>query len=202
MEDDEDRWYGVFQGYRPHGDGVEALFANVPDAGNYAARIRAICAASYHDNWARDGYFVVRRPRPASAKELTALGHELLDGLRLLCKAARHDGRTLGSLFSGVTGVEVVSPERFDRKHPYHIDVINAVNDVLRRRRNYNDRIVQLREGFYSVACDFWLSYYLQWPYYQSWLPHDVFRPYFDLWASGHHCSVQPGSLWLAPDAS
>jgi hypothetical protein len=201
VEDDEDRWYGVFQGYRPHGDGVEEVFVGVPDAEQYAARFREVCAASYHDDWARDGYFVVRCPRPALEAELVALGGELLDGLRVLAKAAGRDGRPLLSLLSGVGGAEVVPSSAFPTKHPHHIDVVYAAGDVLPGRGDYGNRIVQLREGFYSVACDFWLSHFLQWPYYQDWLRRDVFRPYFGLWARGYRCSVQPGVMQLAPDA-
>lgn len=197
--DDEDRWYGVFQGYRPHGDGVEEVFAGLPDADEYVARIKAVCAASYHDDWARDGYFVVRRPRPATEDELLALGRELLDGLRVLARAAGRESRRLLSLLPTSAAVEVFPAEAFDRKHPDHLDVLDEVRSAM-PPRDFGDRVIQLREGFYSVACDFWLAYYLQWPYYRGRVPQDVFRPYFDLWARGYRCAVQGGSLRLARD--
>ena len=59
---DEDRWFGIFQGYRPRGDCVEEVFAGVPDAPEKAARLRLDCRAAFHPDWTRDAYFVVRTP--------------------------------------------------------------------------------------------------------------------------------------------
>jgi hypothetical protein len=92
MVDDEDQWFGVFQGYRPHGHGVEAVFAGLPEAGDYAERVRAVCRAAFHPGWAQDAYFVVRTPRPATDSELLTLGQELLRGLRLIAVLATLGG--------------------------------------------------------------------------------------------------------------
>ncbi len=40
---DEDRWFGVFQGYRPHGEGAEEVFAGFPDAAEYVERLQSVC---------------------------------------------------------------------------------------------------------------------------------------------------------------
>jgi hypothetical protein len=197
--DDEDRWYGVFQGYRPHGDGVEEVFAELPDAADYAERLRSVCRATFHDGWARDAYFVVRTPLPASDEELAGFGNELLSGLRLLALLATLSGRRdLHEYLGGVSGAVVVPPGGADRRHEDHQFVHEAVGDILHSLYEYSHRAVQLREGFYSAACDYWLAWFLQWPYFRRWVPRDVFRPYFELWARGCEVAFQGGSLCIA----
>lgn len=196
---DEDRWFGVFQGYRPHGDGVEAVFADVPDAADYVARVRAMCRAAYHDGWEHDAYFVVRTPAPAADEELVGLGEDLLGGLRLLAVFAGR--RDLHEYLDGVTRVVVVPLGGCDRMHDDHTLVHEAVGDILGAYRDYDDPTVKLREGFYSAACDYWLGWYLQWPYFHGRVPRDVFRPYFELWARGCEIAFQGDSLRIAKPA-
>ena len=198
---DEDQWYGVFQGYRPHGDGVEALFVGVPDAAEYVERLRAVCRAAYHDDWARDGYFVLRHPQPASDEELVTLGRELLGGLRVVALLASLSGdRELLSYLTTVSDIAIVPLAEFDHRSDDNMVVHQTIGDILRGLSDYGHRIVQLREGFYSVACDPWLAAYLQWPYFREWIPPDVFRPYFELWRRGRRVAFRADSLCLTKD--
>lgn len=197
--DDEDRWFGVFQGYRPHGDGVEGLFAGLPDAAEYADRLRAVCRAAHHPGWERDAYFVVRTPPPAADAELVGFGQELLEGLRLVAVLATLSGRRdLHEYLSGVGRVVVVPPGGADRMHDDHALVHDAVGDIVRGHQDYDHPAVQLREGFYSVACDYWLGWFLQWPYFRARIPRDVFRPYFELWARGCEVAFRGDALHVS----
>jgi hypothetical protein len=201
--DDEGRWFGVFQEYRPHGDGVEDVFAGLPDAPEYAARLWSVCRAAFHPDWARDAYFVVHTPPPAADQELVDYGQELLSGLRLIpLLATLSDRGYLHEYLGGVSGVEVVAPGGCDRRHDDHLLVHEALGDILRGFHDYGHRAVQLSEGFYSVACDSWLGWYLQWPYFREWLPRDVFRPYFELWARGCEVAFRGESLCIARQAA
>lgn len=199
--DDSDRWFGVFQGYRPNGDGVEAVFAGLPDSHDYVARLRSVCRATLHPDWARDAYFVVRTPPPATDEELVGLGQELLSGLRLVAVLATLSGhRDLFEYLGGVSGVAVVAPGECNREDE-HMQVHEALGDILRGFHDYDHRAVQLGEGFYSVACDYWLAWYLQWPYFREWVPRDVFRPYFELWSRGCEVAFHDNSLFIARHA-
>jgi hypothetical protein len=200
--DDKHRWYGIFQGYRPIGDGVEDIFAGLPVATEYAARIRSVCRVTLHEGWARDAYFVVRTPRPATDEELICFGQELLSGLRLIAVLATRSGsREFHEYLSGVSRVVVARPGEDDRNHGDHQLVLEAVGEILWGLQDYGHRIVQVREGFYSVACDYWLAWYLQWPYFRAWVPRDVFRPYFELWARGCEIAFQGKMLYVAKRA-
>lgn len=197
--DDADRWFGVFQGYRPAGEGVEAVFEGMPDAAEYAARIRAVCRAADHDDWARDAYFVVRRRRPAPSVDLIAAGHDLLSGLKLIAEIVARSGRPeLKEYLGRVRQVEVGPPGTGDRGHDDHALVHEGVGDYLGSLDDDDHPAVRLREGFYSVACDYWLAWYLQWPYYRTWVERDVFRPYYELWASGCEVAFRGHSLVVA----
>ena len=197
--DDEDRWFGVFQGYRPDGAGVEEVFAGFPDAPDYVERIRAVCRAAYHDRWEREAYFVVRTPPPATDEELIAFGRELLSGLHLIALLATSSGRRdLHEYLSRVDRVAVVPAADCDRGNDDHTLVHEAIGDILRGFCDYDHPAVRLREGFYSVACEYWLAWYLQWPYYRRWVPRDVFRPFFELWARGCEVAFHGAALTIA----
>ncbi|WP_020470807.1 hypothetical protein [Zavarzinella formosa] len=202
MIDDDDRWFGVFQGYRPHGDGVDEVFASLEDSPNYAARVRSVCQAAFHPDWARDAYFVVRTPPLSNDTELIDFGKDLLAGLRLIAVLATLSGhRELHEYIGAVDGVVVVPSGECDRRNDDHALVQDSLGDILRGFYDYGHRTVHLREGFYSVACDYWLAWYLQWPYFQKWIPRDVFRPYFELWSRGCEVVFQGKSLCIARQA-
>jgi hypothetical protein len=97
-----------------------------------------------------------------------------------------------------VSKVEIVPPEVCSRKQDDHLSVHDPLCDILRGFYDYEDLAVQLREGFYSVACDYWLGWYLQWPYFQKQVPQDVFRPYFELWERGCEVAFREDSLDIA----
>lgn len=197
--DDDDRWFGVFQRYRPDGAGVENVFAGLPDAPDYAERVRSVCRAAHHDAWERDAYFVVRQPPPASDEELVAFGRELLSGLRLVAVLATLSGRRdLHEYLSRVSNVAVVTSAGCDRRNDDHARVHEAIGDILSGFHDYEHPAVRLREGFYSVACDYWLAWFLQWPYFHRSVPRDVFRPYFELWARGCEVAFQGDGLNIA----
>ncbi len=44
-----------------------------------------------------------------------------------------------------------------------------------------------LHESLYHISCDYFLSYYLQWPLLASQGIENPFRPYFELWKMGLH---------------
>ncbi|MCV4820361.1 hypothetical protein OFM15_30235, partial [Escherichia coli] len=79
-----------------------------------------------------DAYFVVRQPKTATDEELVAIGHELLDGLRLIAETATARGRrALGDYFVRVTHVAVVPAAECDRGNDDHTLVREAVGDFL-----------------------------------------------------------------------
>lgn len=196
---DEEKWFGVFQGYRPNGDGVESLFVGLPDSDEYVHRLRTVYKAAHHDNWAEDAYFVVRSPREIATEEVIGFGRELLSGLRLMALLAKLGGNgDLLSYLDPVSEVIEVPNATLDRKNHQNLDTLSSANRILIGLSDYDHAIPKLREGYYSVACDYWLGWYLQWPYFRASIPRDVFRPYFDLWSCGYAIAFNGESLQLA----
>lgn len=196
--DEVERAFGLFQQYRPHGVGVEAVFDGIPHATEYVKRLRSVYRASYHEDWARDVYFIVRSPRAASLEELAAFGMEYLSGLRLLSAMLAERGQPrLDRYLASVSGAVVSPSAAANRMNDDDIMVCEAVGDFMGEFYDYEHPIIKLREAYYSVACDYFLGWYLQWPFFRKRIPRDVFRPYFELWAHGFGCVFQRGSLLL-----
>ncbi|MNI58809.1 hypothetical protein D3C73_1139370 [compost metagenome] len=52
-----------------------------------------------------------------------------------------------------------------------------------------------LDEAYYSIACDYWISYYLQWHRYG--LKGDPFAPYFELYRLGYSAVFAENKLYI-----
>jgi hypothetical protein len=197
--DHRDRSFGLFQNYRPYGNGVEEVFASVPNAGEYVSRLRLAYGAAYHEEWYRDAYFVVRSPQRLPDSELAALGMELVSGLRYLASLLAQGGqREFDGYLQWVQQTAFDGPDRVVSVSNEDALVHEAVGDFLNSFYVRGDRIEQLGEAYYSIACDYWLGWYLQWPYFSARLHRDVFRPYFELWACGCSCCFRGKRLCLA----
>ncbi|MCI8417130.1 MAG: hypothetical protein HFI33_06490 [Lachnospiraceae bacterium] len=66
------------------------------------------------------------------------------------------------------------------------VDVENDLRDWcfdMPYRKGYED-IALMSEALYHISCDYLLSYYLQWPMFDT-KQENPFRPYFELWKMG-----------------
>jgi hypothetical protein len=194
------RAFGLFQRFRPHGDGVAAVFDGIPHAAEYIDRLQSVYRAAYHDDWSGDAYFVVRYPQAASTAELASFGMEYVAGLRFLSGMLAKRGQPrLDQYLGRVTNAAVVPLAAARRMNDDDILVYEGVGEFMGELYDYEHPIIKLSEAYYSVACDYWLAWYLQWPYFTERIPKDVFLPYFELWARGHGCIFQGTSLYLVP---
>jgi hypothetical protein len=64
-------------------------------------------------------------------------------------------------------------------------EVYETVFEIINEHKDYNAPIEILDEAYYSIACDYWISYYLQWNRYG--LKGDPFAPYFELYKLGYN---------------
>jgi hypothetical protein len=196
--DDVERASGLFQQFRPLGNGVEAVFDSVPNANAYVRRLRSVYCAAYHQDWARDVYFIVRSPQPASLEELANFGMQYVSGLRFLSAMLAKRGQPrLDRYLASVSKAVVVPFAGPSRMNDDDTLVHEAVKDFMGEFYDYEHAIIKLREAYYSVACDYHLAWYLQWPYFSEKIPRDVFGPYFELWARGRGCVFQGSSPCL-----
>jgi hypothetical protein len=192
----EDNLLALFHQFRPDGEGVERVFADIPSGDRYLARLRAVYAITCGEGWANDLYFNVR-PLPAwTSQELRSIGLRFVTELRGL--AARIGGQELSAYLSRVSDVEVASHDQLDRHHVDNLLVHETVGDWLIGVTDWADPVARLREAYYGIACDYWLANYLSWPYFERWHGPDAFQPYFELWRRGVACGFQGPRLRLA----
>jgi hypothetical protein len=192
----KDTLHGLFQAYRPHGDGVEEVFNGISNSQQYVERLHLVYAATADDACANDAYFVVRRPPPSTPEHAHEAAGRLVSELRHL--AVVIGNQELSCYLGQVASAEVVPDGMLNLLHDDNELVQEAIGDWVIGVEDTQDRIPQLREAFYSIACDYWLAYYLQWPYFERWYNRDVFRPYFELWQSGLHCGFAGTTLQVA----
>ncbi|TDG36657.1 sodium:solute symporter [Pedobacter changchengzhani] len=52
-----------------------------------------------------------------------------------------------------------------------------------------------LSEAYYSINCDYYLSYYLQYPSFVDKPEQDFLKSYFEIWKNGHYCKFDKSRL-------
>ncbi|MGP3786926.1 hypothetical protein [Paenibacillus sp. 1A_MP2] len=76
--------------------------------------------------------------------------------------------------------------------------VYEALGELIRSRSDYSENIELLSEAYYSIACDYWVAYYLQWPRYQGLQEaDDCLYPYFELYRYGYNLHWSQNKLFI-----
>lgn len=66
---------------------------------------------------------------------------------------------------------------------------------MIMEHKNEEEPIEILDEAYYSIACEYWISYYLQWHRYG--LKGDPFAPYFELYRLGYSAVFSDQKLYI-----
>jgi hypothetical protein len=178
--------FGLFQKFRPDGAGVECIFQQLSDAADYVARLALLYRVTQPSFRESDAYFIMRTPPACSDAELVEFGSSLIDGLRYIAKlGARYGFGEVESYLANVTQICIVDRSDLDNEHDDQIRIHESIGDFLGKYDQEDHLIMQLHEAYYSIACDYWLAWYLQWPYFKEWFRVDVFKPYFEMWTRG-----------------
>ncbi len=171
---------GLFNRFRPDGDGLERLFAQ--DAVQLAvlARIRNVFKASAPSYLKTDLYFVMRRVDPCSIGEARQWADAHLAGMQHLADFVgdTETQRAIAMLRSAPGGVgteDVVTTLVYD-----------CYTDFLAEFQPSQDELFLLKEALYSMANDYYLMGYMLWPAIQkaTGLP-PLLDPYFEMWRHG-----------------
>ena len=187
--------FGLFQQFRPSGDGIERLFADVPDGSQYVSRLREVFRSTNDPAGANDLYFVVRSPCPSTDEELGEIGSAFLRELLALAEIIQNE--ELRRYLLRIERVEVVSKSHLNWNNDDNLLVMEVIHDWLGTIGEYEDRIMRMHEAYYSIACDFFLMYYLQWPYFANRCSRDIFRSYFELWQRDADASFEGQCLQI-----
>ncbi|OPA72930.1 hypothetical protein BVG16_31220 [Paenibacillus selenitireducens] len=197
---EEDTLYGYFQMYMPIGKGVEATFEPLEDGEAYMQRIVRIYEMLDPDDFSGDtvpGYFNSKADE-VPEDVLKGYGEQLIKGLKqLLDEFAEWDGAAEAAAYlTGIEEVQLLPHDKIDTiRESYDPDVYEALFEVVHEHKNYDEPIEILDEAYYSIACDYWISYYLQWHRYG--LKGDPLAPYFELYRLGYSAIFSERKLYI-----
>ncbi|GIP14751.1 hypothetical protein J40TS1_03930 [Paenibacillus montaniterrae] len=205
VEDDElieEMLYGYFQMYMPSGKGVEATFKPLEDGDAYLQRINRIYEILDHSDFAGEtvpGYFN-SKAKDVPPTVLKQHGEQFILALKqLLVEYVTDERDSVNEAVAYLSGIEeilIVPHGQLDSIRQSHDSALyETIFDVVSEHKNYDEPIEVLNEAYYSIACDYWLSYYLQWHRYK--LKGDPFAPYFELFALGYSAVFSDNKLYI-----
>jgi hypothetical protein len=186
--------FGFFQMFMPEGDGVEAIFEPLEDGDTYLKRITPIYTMLDPADFAGDtvpGYFNAERVE-ASGETLIGYGRQFIEGLKELL----NEDEEVSAYLAAIQHIELLPPGQIAAiRQLSDADVHEALFDVVSQGRDFEEPIDILGEAYYSIACDYWISYYLQWPRFG--LKGDPLAPYFELYRRGYGAVFFEGKLFI-----
>lgn len=197
----EDELYGYFQSFMPGGQGVEKVFEPLEHGEALLARIRPIYEmldASEFEGEAVPGYFNGGQ-EDATQDHIQALGGELVEGLLRIFAVNPEQSQEASRILTDISMIEVLAPgdiapifANFDAADNLGSIIYETLTDLISEHTDFTETIGILGEAFYSIGCDYWLSYYLQWPRYRALeSTHDPLRPYAELYRLGYSVVFQ-----------
>jgi len=201
----EEELYGYFQSFMPRGQGVEKVFEPLEHGEALLARIRPIYEmldASDFEGEAVPGYFNGGRGEATEA-HIRALGGELIEGLLRLFAVGPEQSRKASRTLASISAIDVLAPgdiapifADFVAEDNLGSIVYETLTDVISAHTDFTEPIEILNEAYYSIGCDYWLSYYLQWPRYRGLeSTSDPLRPYAELYKLGYSVVFQKGKM-------
>ncbi|CAI6082685.1 hypothetical protein PAECIP112173_03654 [Paenibacillus sp. JJ-100] len=210
-----DHLYGFFQWFMPTGEGVERVFEPIPEGQRFLNRIRPIYAMLNPEDFTGEsvpGYFNGGREQASNA-ELHRLGEELIRGLKRLFSIVAEDDEVADMAKEALQELEsmkeviVLPPGEIGKLEQRAVQgtnedasdmVYEALGELLSSRTDYDEAIEILNEAYYSIACDYWVAYYLQWPRYQGLQEaENCLYPYFELYRYGYNLHWTQTTLYI-----
>ncbi|MCM3782404.1 hypothetical protein M3231_05430 [Neobacillus mesonae] len=192
--------YGYFQMYMPNGKGVEATFKPLIDGDAYLQRIIRIYEMLDAQDFGGEtvpGYFVAKAEE-VPEEVLKGYGEQFIKELKeLLDEFTGMDGAVEAAAYlSEIEEVELLPQGKIDTiRQSYDPEVYDALFDIVSEHKDYDESIEILDEAYYSIACDYWISYYLQWHRYG--LMGDPFAPFFELYRLGYSAIFANHKLFI-----
>jgi hypothetical protein len=184
-----DHMAGFFQRFRPDGRGLPQAFEGVVGGDEILPRLLEVYRATA-DGWRGggdyDGYFVVRNPGPTPASRAEDLIRRHLGRVAAMAEAVGDD--ELASLLGRPLRVEVAegeAPWPPGEDAPESL-IYEATGEFMGSLTPLESDALLMREGLYTIACDYNLQYHCLWPLYRhASTIEEPFGPYFDLWKQG-----------------
>ncbi len=203
----QDDLYGYFQCFMPEGKGIEKIFEPLESGERLLERIRPIYAMLDPADFEKDavpGYFN-GGGSDASRQELLAYGQAYLDGLRRMFALESELAEKALEALTRIEQIQVLAPgeialilDDYPNADEDGTILYETLGDVLSEHTDYEEAAEILSEAYYSIGCDYRLSYYLQWPRYAGLqAASDPFASYAELYKRGYHLVVHGERLLI-----
>lgn len=190
---DADSLIGVFQHFRPDGEGLPELFDGLPIGDQLVERLELIyeyAGDNRRPAGGRDAYFIVRSPKKLTVEAAEHHGETWLNGLREIANAVG-DTATAERLaqlprMRVLEGIPPKHPKRDEERSGLLKVLLNNARNLTGAVSGVDPHAALLRSAYYFIACDHMLRDYLMWPFFakQTGLT-DPLRSYFRLWSHG-----------------
>jgi hypothetical protein len=186
----------LFQGFRPHGDGLAGLFRGVVGESEIVPRLLDVyrsTSSGYRTGSEGDAYFIVREPISAEDHALRHLAHQHFSEMFQLV-AGRKPTNLPGLEQSPDIQIVRNDVSAEDLSTGPEVVLVETVHDLMMSTVPLESDFLLLNEAFYHINCDYFLRHYLLWPLYRpAFQVGEPFEPYFKLWQRG----ARP--VWVTP---
>lgn len=191
------QFHGFFQSFMPKGNGINKVFEPIKNGHLYFERIIKIFSATEEKfkelskEGQTPGYFC---PSPQINKEsLISNGEKYISNLKNFSIIV--GDKEFTETMTEVKTVEIIDSDTRNNENDTNSIVYESISDWFIDNTDFNSKLEVLSEAYYSINCDYNLSYYLQHPRYKDKLKFDLFEPYFEIWKSGFYCWFNTGKL-------
>jgi len=202
QEIEEDALYGYFQAYMPSGEGVEQTFEPLERADVYLNRIKRIYEMLDPRDFEGDevpGYFIGKQG-DVLEEVLISKGEQLIQRLLQLFNGQPNseDAAEAAAYLDRMTEIMVLKEGEI-RAYQYERDDVfyDAFFNIIDEHTDRNEPLHILAEAYYSIACDYWVSYYLQWPRFKGLEQYDPLASYFELYRLGYSITFSDQKLYI-----
>lgn len=199
-EDLTSQFYGYFQIFMPNGIGLKKVFEPLENGNALYERVFEIFKSTeknfneLSEKGLTPGYFCP--PTVENENTLIEKGNQFISNLILFAEIT--NDKAFIKMVNSIKNVEVISSKKCNKENETNIIFHEIIDDWFINNTNCKITLEVLSEAYYSIGCDYYLSYYFQYPRYEHKLNNDVFKPYFEIWKSGHVCWFESEKLIIS----
>lgn len=189
-DDLSDQFYSYFQCFMPSGKNVEKVFEPLAHKEELLERLLPIYKATesktlkQYAEGVSPGYFCPDATH--NGTDIIAYGKQHVEYLKGF--ATFSEDSELLEMLNDVTIFEVSKKAPEIEDDTLNVYLYDAIIEWGIENIDEEELISILSEAYYSISCDYYLSYYFQYPAFKNKPATDFLKPYFKIWESGYNC--------------
>jgi len=175
---------GIFNKYRPDGEGLNHLFSDHGLERQVCERIKRIFSVTALEWRPNDLYFSIKRFGHIEREMAIEITQKYLDEIKKFSELI-NDSDAINSLSTLRVASDLPTPDiLFSDDMPTLI--YELITDFFAKLQPERHELFMLKEAFYSMANDYFLMAYILWPVIQAETGSVIkFDSYFEIWRNG-----------------